>query len=93
MSKGQESQPISSAQQIPAQEIRNAQTAFIRAQGDANSISKALGEFAGAYPYGIGVVYQTSKNEVLGDASDAAALAAGIALVERGDALRGNRKP
>ena len=84
MSKGQDSQPVSNAQQISAREIQNAQTAFLRAQGDSDSISNALGEFAGAYPYGIGVVYQPSENKVLGDASDAAALAAGIALAERG---------
>ena len=86
MSRGQENQVVSQAQQAQEQQAQNAQTSYNLAQGDVANTANQAAEFASANPYKSGGEFETSQNKTLANTSDAAAQAAAQAM--QGQAVR-----
>ena len=86
MSRGQESQVLSTAEQQNQQFNTNAQTSYNQAQTGVTDYQNQLSQYAAANPYNAGGEFQTSQNKVLANTSDAAAVAAGQTM--QGQAVR-----
>ena len=86
MSRGQEAQVLSTAEQQNTTAANNAQQSYNQAQGGVADYEDQLSKFAVANPYGAGGAYQTGQNKIFAGTADAAAQAAGQAM--QGQAVR-----
>jgi hypothetical protein len=86
MSRGQEAQVLSTAEQQNQTFNQNAQQSYTGAQTGVQDYENQLSQYASANPYKAGGEFETSQNKVLANTSDAAAAAAGQAM--QGAAVR-----
>ncbi len=80
MSRGQENQVQTEAQNQNATAAKNAQTSYNAAQGAVGDYQTQLSQYAAANPYTQGGQFQTEQNKVLSNTADAGAQAAGQAM-------------